>query len=81
MLRRITEPEFFDELGMYYTDVLHRPSEGLVYHRVVDSMKAVDVWTLYGIGRAFRALQMPDSAIDYFFLPAIPGADCGSRMG
>jgi hypothetical protein len=70
--RNASEPfiraRVLDELGFYYSETRHQYDKALLYHMRADSLKAWDEWTAYGVGRAYRGIGIPDSAVHYFFL-------------
>lgn len=81
--RRTPDPEAnaraLDELGLLYTESLRMPDSALILHRRVDALRRVDTWTLYGMGRAFRALGSVDSAGMYFDLMLADARRKGAR--
>jgi tetratricopeptide (TPR) repeat protein len=56
----------YDAMGHLFTERLQQYDSALVYHRRVLQLNKGELETLYGIGRAFRGLRMPDSAWDNF---------------
>jgi hypothetical protein len=56
----------YDAMGSVYTEQLHRYDSALVYYGKAMRLGRPTFLTVYGIGRAFRGLEMPDSAYSYF---------------
>jgi len=56
----------YDAMGKIFTEYLQQYDSAVVYHRKVLHLKHPGRETVYGLGRAFRGLKMPDSAWFYF---------------
>ena len=56
----------YDAMGQVFTERFQQYDSALAYYRKAIDLKQVDRETIYGMGRAFRGLGVPDSSWLYF---------------
>ena len=68
-------------MGLYFTETLKRPADAIPLHWQANALGATDVWSPFGLGRAYRALGIPDSATKYFRMQSAWSRNEGNAWG